>query len=286
MANHGFNPDIYKENQRHDWNAVSSGWEKWWDVIENGANMVSERMLEMANVQPGQRILDVATGIGEPALTAARRVGEAGHVIATDQARDMLAIAKRRAQARGLNKVTFREMDGETLGTTEQDFDAVLCRWGLMFMPDVDRALIGMHGQLKPGGTMAAAIWSSPDKVPSISLAIGVARELLQLPPPPQGTPNPFCLADTAMLKQKLQGAGFKNIRIEPVIVDFAMPSAKVYVEFTRDINAPLVALLANRTSEQQEHVWEAITKAVQLHATQDGSIHIKNEAICISGTK
>jgi len=286
MIDTDFNPDAFKQNQRNDWNTVSSGWERWWHVIEKGAGIISERMLEMADVASGHHVLDVATGIGEPALSAARRVGPEGHVTAVDQAKDMLAIARRRAETLGLSNVTFQEMDAEMLGMNTTDFDGVLCRWGLMFMPDVDTALTRICQTIKRDGRIAAAVWSSPEKVPSISLPMGVVRELLQIPPPPPGTPNPFCLADTALLEQMFQQAGFRDICIESIMVDFAMPSAEVYTEFTRDINAPLVALLADRSSEQQDMVWEAITEAVRRYEAPDGSIHIENEAICISGIR
>jgi len=286
MANTDFNPDIFKESQKQDWNTVSSGWEKWWDVIEKGASVVSDRMLVMAGIQPGDHILDVATGIGEPALNAARRTGARGHVTAVDHASDMLAIAKRRAKAHGLDNVTFQEMDGEILSTTKDDFDAVLCRWGLMFMPDTGTALARMYQLIKPGGKIAAAVWSTPEKVPSISLAMTVVKELLQLPAPPPGTPNPFCLADTALLEQRFQKAGFKEIRIESMMVDFTMPSAEMYAAFTKDVNAPLMALLKDRSIEQQDLIWRTITEAARVYKSPDGSIHIKNEAICIAGTR
>jgi len=259
---------------------------KWWDTIEKGAGTISDRMLEMVDVRPGQHILDVATGIGEPALNAARRVGVQGHVTATDQASEMLAIAQRRAKSHGLDNITFLVSDGEVLGISKNDFDALLCRWGLMFMPDVDKALVKMYGRLKPGGRIAAAVWSSPENAPSISLAMNVVRELLQLPPPSPGTPNPFCLADTTSLTQRFQKAGFKDIRIESVMVEFTMPSAEHYTEFTKDIHAPLRALLADRTAEQQDMAWDAITDAARAYATVDGSLHIDNEAICIAATR
>jgi len=286
MQNTPFNPDIYKENQRKDWNTVSSGWEKWWDVIEKGAASVSDSMLDMADIKPGHHVLDVATGIGEPALNAARRVGKRGHVVAVDQATDMLAIARRRAQALGLENVTFQQMDGEILATTENNFDTVLCRWGLMFMPNFEAALRRMYSLTKPGGKIATAVWSTPERVPSISLGLGVVKEILQPPPPPPGTPNPFCLADTTQLEHEFHKAGFKDIRIETIMVDFAMPSAQVYVEFTKDINAPLMALLANQPAAKQELVWDAMAEAVGRYATPDGSIRIVNEAICFAGRR
>ena len=95
-----FDPVLYKNKQRQQWNQVAVGWRRWWPLFERGAQGASEQLVEMAQLQPGQRVLDIATGVGEPALTAARRVGPTGQVIATDQAQQMLTIAQKNAPAR------------------------------------------------------------------------------------------------------------------------------------------------------------------------------------------
>lgn len=286
MQDTDFNPDTYKEAQRNDWNSVSSGWEKWWEVIEQGAAEVSVRMLEMAEIQPDHQVLDVATGIGEPAISAAQRVGSQGRVTAIDQATGMLDIARRRAQSHGLDNISFHEMDGEVIATHSDHFDAVLCRWGLMFMPNIDKALDGMYRALKPGGRISAVVWSYPDKVPSISLPIGVVRDILQLPPPPPDTPSPFSLADTVELQLLFENAGFNDVRFDSMMVDFHIPTVETYTEFTRDINAPLMALLADQPVEQQELIWESIMQALHPHVDPEGNLQLQNEAICITGRK
>ena len=103
----------YREEQRRQWDSVAAGWKKWWPTIENGAQNVSQRMIELAEVRPGHQVLDIATGIGEPALLAAGRVGPAGRVIATDLSFRMLDIARERAAALGMANVEFMEADAE-----------------------------------------------------------------------------------------------------------------------------------------------------------------------------
>ena len=115
MSTEGFDPARYKAAQRQEWGAVAERWRKWWETIERGAQHVSDRLIELAEIQPGQRVLDVATGIGEPSLTAARRVGPTGSVVATDQAPQMLKIARERSDDLGLRNVEFHEMDAEAL---------------------------------------------------------------------------------------------------------------------------------------------------------------------------
>lgn len=103
-------PDQFKESQRQSWDSVSKGWQTWWKNIENGAQNVSDRLVELAHIKPGNKILDIATGIGEPAITGAKRVGSSGHVMAADLSPGMLSIAKQRAASLGLeNIMEFKE---------------------------------------------------------------------------------------------------------------------------------------------------------------------------------
>ncbi len=101
MSTQAFDPAQYRAAQRQEWDTVAAGWRKWWQVFERGAQHLSDRMVEVAGVQPGHRALDIATGIGEPAVTVARRVGPSGHVVATDNSPGMLDIARERAASSG-----------------------------------------------------------------------------------------------------------------------------------------------------------------------------------------
>lgn len=128
----------YKEAERQSWDSVAAGWQKWWEPIERGAEKVSRRLIELAEIKPGSRVLDIATGIGEPAITAANEVGNTGHVLATDISPQMLSVAKQRVISLGLqNVIEFKEGDIETLDLPSSAFDAALCRFGLMFLPDL-----------------------------------------------------------------------------------------------------------------------------------------------------
>lgn len=286
MSNSEFNAQEYKTRQRRDWDAVSSGWEKWWETLETGARHISQKLLEMGAVEPGHRVLDIATGIGEPALSAARRVGPRGRVVGCDQAAGMLDIARRRATQEGLNNITFLATDGESLTGLDTEFDAVLCRWGLMFFPDVKASLSRIHEVLVPGGRVAAAVWSTPDRVPSISFAMRTVADQVQAPPPPPDMPNPFALADPDMLRRLFDESGFRDIVIETIPVTFSMPSAEAYTAFTQDIAAPVVALVEGQSPGRQAEIWSLLTEAVREFETGDGSIQFENEAICITGAR
>ena len=281
MSTQPFDPIAYKAQQRQNWGSVAQGWREWWATLERGAQPVSDRLVQRADLQPGHRVLDVATGIGEPAITAARRVGPEGRVVAVDLAPEMLAIARERAAELGLEQIAFYEGDAESLELAEGDFDAILSRWGLMFLPELERALGRMRQLLRPGGRLAAAVWGEPSEVPLLSLAMGSVMEVLDLPPPPPGTPGPFRLADRRTLERSLEAAGFRRVRVESLTVAFEFASAEEYVRFQQAVAAPVRSVLAERPPVEQEAVWEAMREAVRPYVAGDGRVRLPNRVLC-----
>ena len=128
MASQSFDADRYKASQQQDWDGAAAGWDRWDPVLERGAQPVSDRLIEWANVQPGHRVLDIATGTGEPAVTAAQKVGAGGRVVAIDQAPHMLDVARARAESLGLSNLEFRMSDAEVFEFSEDTYDTILCR--------------------------------------------------------------------------------------------------------------------------------------------------------------
>ena len=288
MSKGNFNPDEFKINQRQSWDSVASGWQKWWKTLEIGAQKVSDRLVELAEIKAGQRVLDIATGIGEPAITAGKIVGKKVHVTATDISTEMLAIGEERARFLGLQDIMeFVQSDAENLKVgTNETFDAVLCSWGLMFLPNLDIALSNMRRLLVSGGKLAAAVWSEPSKVPFINLSMDIAKKHLQTSLPDQGVPGPFSLADVDSLKKSLFKAGFADVRSEKIVVTFEFDSAEDYTKFNQDIVAPIRTMLSNETDTKREQVWNAVTEQAKLKYSDQDSGHVKfvNEAICIVG--
>ena len=278
----------YKEGQRQGWDSVAGGWQKWWNITETAAEKVSRRLIELAEIKQGSTVLDIATGIGEPAITAANQVGNSGHLLATDISSQMLSIAKQRAISLGLEQVIeFKEGDAETIVLPASTFDAALCRFGLMFLPNLRSGLSNIYKSLVRGGRLSAAVWASPDKVPFIALALNTVMKETKSPPPPAGTPGPFSLSDEIMLTNSLINSGFKDITIERIDVSFDFDSAEVYTSFVYETAAPVQAILANQPQERREEILKAITESARKYAENDiGSVRLSNEAICVVGTK
>jgi enediyne biosynthesis protein CalE5 len=280
MTTPTFNPDQYKAGQRKDWSDAAAGWREWWQTIETGLGPLSERLVEVAKVEPGDRVLDIATGIGEPAVTAARRVGPEGRVLATDIAPGMLDIGRERAAELGLDNVEFREADAEALELAGERFHAILCRNGLQFLADLGAALERIRAALVADGRLAAAVWARSEQTPFVTLAVNTVMRELELPPPAPGTPGPLSLGDEDILEGRLREAGFADVRGERMTVDVEFASAAEYARFMRAVSAPLNKLLADKPGERQEEMWSAIARAAEAHAAADGSVSLPGELI------
>jgi ubiquinone/menaquinone biosynthesis C-methylase UbiE len=205
--------------------------------------MVSDHLVELAKINPNSRVLDIATGIGEPSITAAKKIRNdngRGHVLAMDISSQMLSIAKQRASSLDVQDVIeFREGDAETISLPASAFDAVLCRWGLMFLPDLRAALSNIYRSLVDGGRLVAAVWASPEKVPFGSIAMNtVSRETHKQLPSRRGISGPFSLADEHVLKDALIESGFKDVVTESMIATCSRYTTRLYSHSSSDIRS------------------------------------------------
>lgn len=274
---------------KQEWNSVAPAWQKWWKTIERGTEGVSRRLVELAEIKPGSRVLDIATGIGEPALTAANQVGNSGHVLATDISSHMLSFAKQRAISLGLQDVIeFKEGDAETIDLSPSTFDAALCRFGLMLFQDFKASLSNIYRSLVEGGHFAAAVWASPDKVPFIFVPMSTVLKETKSPLPPPGTPGPFSLSDQNSLKNSYRTSGFKDLAIERMYAVFDFDSPGDFTTFTIEQGGPILQkMLAGQTDERRKEIYHAISKAAEKYVDKTtGKVRFENEAILIVGRR
>jgi ubiquinone/menaquinone biosynthesis C-methylase UbiE len=274
----------YKEGQRQQWDSVAAGWKKWWRAIEDGAQHVSQRMVELAEVKPGQRVLDIATGIGEPALLAASRVGTAGLVVATDLSSQMLEIARERANTLGLTNVEFIESDVEGLNFPDGSFDAILCRWGVTSLPNPSNTLVAIRRMLTPSGSFATAVWEAgPKGRPMASIATDVAREIFDLPSPRVGVPSLPGSAKGALEKEMIH-AGFTDVRVEEMTLTLELPSTEDCAQYLMDVSPEFATLLSDKSSEQQNKYRQRLAEKLRQYVMVDGSVRVPNVTICAAG--
>jgi ubiquinone/menaquinone biosynthesis C-methylase UbiE len=250
------------DSQRQDWNRVAGGWEKWDRFFDEQMAFLNHRLVADARLRSGRHVLDLGSGTGYPALLGAQTVGPSGSMIGLDLAEQMLAVARRKATALSLSNVTFRTGDVTALPFAADSFDAVTSRFCLMFLPDIPKAAAEIARVLKPGGWVAAAVWSSPDKNPSIGLSMEAIKKVVELPQPDPTAPGIFRLAQPGDLAGMLQQAGLVDVTDQEFLAEWSYASAEEYYTSLMEIAAPVQNLMAKLLGEQKQEVKRLILQA------------------------
>jgi len=219
--------DELKERTRRQWQAIAPAWDRWTPVLERWLAPLTEAMLSAAAIAPGQRVLDIAAGAGEPSLTIARRVGPSGGVVSTDISEAILGYAAARAAAAGLDNVETHVMDGEDLDLPDGSFDAAVSRLGIIYFPDRPRAVREMRRILRPGGRIAIGGISDPAANPFSVVTFAIIARRLGLPRPDPDAPGPYSLGSEAVMRKVLAEAGFEGDRADIVDAPLELGSAE-----------------------------------------------------------
>lgn len=258
-----FDPVKYKDTTHQQWQAAATAWNAWGPLLRSWLGPATELMLDMANIGPGSRVLDVAAGAGDQTLQAAERVGPGGYVLATDISSNILEFAAANARAAGYRQVETAVMDGEQLDAPEASFDAVISRVGLIYFPDQQKALAAMKRALKPGGCVAAIVYSAAEKNKFFSLPVSIIRRRANLPPPLPGQPGPFSLGGPGTLEGEFRKAGFRDVRSCTVSAPVELKSAAECVRFEKESFGALHQMLSALDAAEKEAAWQEIETAL-----------------------
>lgn len=260
-----FDATKYKETTLEQWNSAAEAWDRWGSLLSRWLGPATETMLDMACVTEGSRVLDVAAGAGEQSVTAARRVGSSGQVLATDLSPTILEYAKRAARMAGMNNVSTHAIDGERLDKLDAGpFDAVISRVGLIYFPDQQKALRGMYNKLRDGGKVAAMVYSTAECNGFFSVPVSIIRRRAALPPPLPGQPGPFSLGQPEVLEKALRDAGFQDVRIEKVDAPVRVATASECLQFEQESFGALHQMLGCLSDAEKDEAWEEIEQALQ----------------------
>jgi SAM-dependent methyltransferase len=280
-----FDAAKYKNAQREQWNKDGAAWRRWNPTLDRWYGEATRQMLDLAQIRAGQRILDIAAGAGEPAVSAAERVGPAGYVLATDISEGIVELALQVARERGLEQVETRAMDGEKLDLPDASFDAVMCRLGLMYMPDPVTALREWRRALKAGGRVVVVVFSTPDRNPWGALPASIIRQRAQLPPPVPGQPGPFALGSPGVLEDVFGRGGFANPEVHAVPVPHRAASAAEYVRVAREAFGAFNAMMAQLSPEERESAWNEVEASMRSFESPDG-FEVPGECLVGAATK
>jgi SAM-dependent methyltransferase len=281
-----FDPVAFKRTTREQWQEAAGAWSAWGPAIERWLGEATEVMLDMAEVGPGDRVLDVAAGAGGQSLVAARRVGPTGRVLATDISENILIHAAEAARSEGLANVETRVMDGEDLDPVEEgSYDAAISRVGLIYFPDQQAALAGIRRALRPGGTVAAVVYGTADRNGFFSVPVGIIRRRAALGPPLPGQPGPFSLGAPGVVEEALRAAGFRDVRSRAVPSPVRMASAEECLRFERESFGALHQMLSGLDEAEREAAWDEVGEALRAFEGPEGFVG-PCEMIVAAGTR
>lgn len=265
------------------WDDSVAGWKKWDKNVLENLQPIGERLLELVEIKTTDVVLDVATGTGQPGLTAAQK---AAKVAGVDVSAEMVKAANEKARALGVNNYEAVVADALSLPFPDNSFDAVVCRHGVMFFPDPLLGLKEMARVLKRGGRMAVSVWGPPERNPRVALAMKVLREMGLVGAPKSGEPGLFALSEKGKLLKLLDEAGFSHGTAEEEISgESAFQSAEEYWGFISEVPAPVVKALGAADEAAREAVREKVT-AEALKWERDGKIVFPWSARIASGRK
>lgn len=247
---------------------------------------LTQALIEHAGIVPGQKILDVAGGAGEPSLTIAEAVGPGGSVVCTDPIAEMIAAAENDARDRGLENVEFRKCAVDSLPFANDTFDVVVSRLGVMFFPDPVAGLREMLRVTKPGGSVTLAVWGKSEVNPFCYIITDVVSRHVETPPPDPNAPNAFRFAEPGKLTGTLEEAGAIDVTERVVHFDVAAPiSAEGFWTMRSETSDTLRSKLKNLPAEQQRRIGEDVEQAVR-EFFPEGQMKFPTEMILVTGRK
>src|SRR6185437_6255884 len=250
------------EKQKASWNQFSPGWKKWDAHILDFMKPIADEMIDLLKPKRAETILEIAGGTGEPGLSIASLLN-GGKVVITDLAEGMLDVAREKVSKNGITNVEFQVCDVSELPFADNTFDAVSCRMGFMFFPDMLLAAKEIHRVLKPGGRFATAVWSGPEKNFWVTAIGGTINKNLQLSPPPSGAPGMFRCAKSGLMVDILNQAGFKNTSETELTSLLKCGTAANYWTMMTEIAAPFVAALNKADDAMRQKIKEEVYELV-----------------------
>jgi len=278
-----FDPNAYRDASLANWEEAASGWIRRQEGVRELGMPVSRWMLDAVSPQPGERVLELAAGLGETGMLAAEQVAPLGGVIISDQAEAMLEGARARAGELGLSNVEFQVLGAEWIDLPLASVDVVLCRWGYMLLADPATGLGESRRVLRPGGRLALAVWDSVQHNPWALLpGLELVERGLSSPPSPS-TPGPFALGDPERVRELLAGAGFDAIEVQAIDLVHAHPSFDSFWETTLDISRGFHDAVMGRPENEIGEIRASLAARTEAYRAADGSLALPGRTLVAS---
>jgi SAM-dependent methyltransferase len=273
-------PETYRADSAEAWERAATGWGKRADRVREFGMPVSAWMIEHANLQPGQRVLELAAGPGDTGFLASELVKPGGTLVTSDVAEAMLDVARERAKAQGIDNVEFRQLQLEWIDLETATVDAALCRWGIMLVADPGAAAREIRRVLRPGGTVALAVWDEAAKNPWATIPGRALLELGHSEPPDPDAPGMFTLAPPGRLAELLESAGFIDPTVDSVEVERNYDTLESYLSETLDLSGIFARAIEALTDEQRELVRRQVAALAEPYTRADGSVRLTGRSL------
>jgi SAM-dependent methyltransferase len=257
------------------WRAAAAGWERQAARSRDATRHLDERLVALLAPGPGETVLELAAGPGDTGFIAAGHLGSTGLLLSTDVAQEMVDAARRRAAELGVENVEFRVEDASAIGLPDSTVDGVLCRFGVMLVPDPSRALAEIARVLRPEGRAALAVWASSDANDWMTAAVRSAVELGFTERPDPTAPGPFRLADVDELRRLVAEAGLRVAALEDVPILWRAASLEEWWQTIRDLSRMLSTLLERLTPEEGQAVRDGAGRRLSQYVAEDGSLEV-----------
>ena len=273
-----------REQQKESWNKFSPGWRKWDEHTMDFLRPMGDEIIRLLNLKDDELVLDVASGTGEPGLTIASML-TSGKVISTDLAEGMLEVARENAAKQGIMNFETLVADVSELPFEDNTFDAISCRFGYMFFPDMLLATREMVRVLKPGGRITTSVWDVPEKNFWVTAIMGTIHKNMELPQSSPGAPGMFRCSENGLIAHLFSQAGLKNIVETEVSSKLNTGTTEVYWEMMTDIGAPIVSALSKADDELREKIKSEVFELIN-QKFPEGSVAIDTSALVYYGEK
>jgi SAM-dependent methyltransferase len=284
-ASAGFDAGAHRSASLTNWEESAPGWVRRGDAIRTFSAPVSHWMLDALSLQPGERVLELAAGVGETGLLAAELVAPLGEVVISDQAEAMLTGARARAEELGLVNVSFQVLNAEWIDLPLASVDAVLCRWGYMLLADPSAALTETRRVLRPQGRLALAVWDSIQHNPWARLpGLELIERGISTPPAP-GTPGPFALGDRGRVQELLERAGFLEIDVRALGLEQRHASFEAFWETTLDLSRSFHDAVLSRPESEIAEVRAGLASRLEPYAASDGTLALPARTLVARAT-
>jgi SAM-dependent methyltransferase len=272
--------DQARLEMRERWERQAAGWARQADSVQRFGMPVSTWLIDQLHLQPGHDVVDLAAGPGDTGFMAAELVRPGGKLTSSDASEGMVELARSRAAAQGVDNVEFKRLELEWLDLETASADAVVCRWGLMFVADPGAALQEIRRVLRPGGRVALAVWDSPMLNPWATIPMMTVVELGHVEPPDPTAPGMFVLADRDRLQGLFESAGFTEILVDTVDVSRSGQGLDDYLTEMFDLNPILSELRERLDGPQLEEVKSKIIERAEPFVTPDGTLGLTGRSL------